>query len=574
MKIKIFLFLCLSLITGVTFSQKVANRFRVNFTDKNNSIYSINNPSAFLSTRAIARRTAQGISIKANDLPVNAWYVDSLRHKGAVVLTVSKWFNCATIQTLDTNVMNAIKALPFVSTVDTLAEVQLKKNVKTDKKGNVATGTQSISDIQGFDFYNTVLSNVDNELTSGYYNYGLATTQVEMIKTDYLHNQGFRGQNVVIAVLDAGFYKVDSIHAFDSLWQNNQILGTKDFVEPGGNVFTKSTHGMMVLSIMGGNLPGNLVGTAPKASYWLLRSEDANTEYLIEEDNWVSAAEFADSVGADVINSSLGYTVFDKSSMDHTYQDMNGDITRATRGADYAASKGIIVVNSAGNSGNNSWHYIGAPADADSIITVGAVDDSCHVSSFSSRGPSYDGRIKPTVCAMGEGTFVATTGGTVSSGNGTSFSSPVMAGSVACLFQANPNRSNMDIINAVIASSSHYLSPNSDFGYGIPNLMIAHMLLQGLSVENIDVQNSCNVFPNPFSNELNVVFYSQDTLEYSIEIFDLRGRMVYDQEGMKRTQGLNSVTLTDLHKLSNGCYLLKIKSGTLTHTTKIFKYHD
>lgn len=571
---KNLLLIFLLAFTSHTYSQLVANRFRVSFTDKNNSIYSISNPSAFLSARAIARRTAQNISIKANDLPVNAWYVDSLRHKGAMVLTVSKWFNCATIQTLDPNVLNAIKALPFVSAVDTLAEIQLKKNILNEKKSNAPSGTQSLSEVQPFDFYSTVQSIPTNELTSGYYNYGLASTQVEMIKTDYLHNQGFRGQNVIIAVLDAGFYKVDSLSAFDSLWQNNQILGTKDFVEPGGNVFTKSTHGMMVLSIMGGNLPGSLVGTAPKANYWLLRSEDANTEYLVEEDNWVAAAEFADSLGADVINSSLGYTVFDKSSMDHTYQDMNGDVARATRGADYAASKGIIVVNSAGNSGANTWHYIGAPADADSIITVGAVDDSCHVSSFSSRGPSYDGRIKPTVCAMGEGTFVATTGGTVSSGNGTSFSSPVMTGSVACLFQANPNRSNMDIINAVIASSSHYLSPDADFGYGIPNMMIAHMLLQGLSVENIDVQNSCNVFPNPFSDELNVVFYSQDTLEYSIEIYDLRGRMVYNQEGMKRTQGLNSVTLNDFHKLGKGYYLLKIKSGELTHTTKIFKAQD
>ena len=392
-----------------------------------------------------------------------------------------------------------------------------------------------------------------------------------MLGTDSLHSLGFRGENMTIAVLDAGFFKVDSNAMFDSLWNNDQILGTKDFVEPNGNVFSRSTHGMMVLSIMGGNVPGKLIGTAPKAHYWLLRSEDADSEYPVEEDNWVCAAEFADSVGADIINSSLGYTVFFNAKWDHTYQDMNGQVCRSTNAADIAASKGIIVCNSAGNSGNGDWYFIGAPADADSIITVGAVDAQGKLAAFSSRGPSVDGRIKPTVCAMGEGTFVSSSTGSVMSGNGTSFSSPVMAGSVACLWQANNMVSNMKMIQTVIESSNRYNKPDSGYGYGIPNLIVANLLLKGLTIDNFDEDNSINVFPNPFYDHLNLLFYSSDTSAIDVQMYDLSGRLVISNEKITRTPGCNSIPIMGLDVLSKGYYLLKVFSNYDTYSVKVLK---
>jgi hypothetical protein len=294
-----------------------------------------------------------------------------------------------------------------------------------------------------------------------------------------LHDLGYDGMGMTIAVLDAGFTNTNTIPAFSYLWNNNRILGYKDFVSPQApNLFSSHTHGTSVLSTMGAYLPGDMVGTAPQASYWLLRSEDGATEYLVEELNWVSAAEFADSVGADIINSSLGYTTFDNPAQDHTYQDMNGNTTPVTIGADKAVSKGMIVVNSAGNSGGSSWQYIGAPADGDSVFSIGAVNSIGAYVSFSSTGPTSDGRTKPDVVAQGSGTTIINAGtGNVSTGSGTSFSSPVTAGMVSCLWQAHPNRRNTEILEAIRQSGSLAGNPDQQLGWGIPNYLTAHNLL-------------------------------------------------------------------------------------------------
>jgi serine protease AprX len=569
---KSFLILIISLIFSSLNAQNIASKFRVTFTDKNNSPYSISDPSQYLSAKALERRNRQGISIQPNDLPVNSWYVDSVRNTGALVYTVSKWFNCVTIKTTDAVVLTKILSLPFVAGIDTLAEQTAKKVEKGKKKKDKAAGSQSISGIDA-DFYSQVQEQLGQTAvtTANKFDYGQAFTQAHMLGTDSLHSLGFRGENITIAVLDAGFNKVDSISTFDSLWMNNQILGTKDFVEPGGNVFIRSDHGMSVLSIMGGNIPGKIIGTAPKAHYWLLRTEDAVTEYPVEEDNWVCGAEFADSVGADIINSSLGYTVFYNPKWNHTYQDMNGHTCRSTNGADLAASKGILVCNSAGNSGNGQWHYIGAPADADNIITVGAVDAQGNLADFSSRGPSSDGRIKPTVCAMGAGTFVSSITGSVTSGSGTSYSSPVMAGSVACLWQSHKDLSNMKIIQAVIASANRYNAPDSGYGYGIPNLIVANLILNGLKIDNFDEDNVINVFPNPIVDYLNLVFYSSDTSAIDVQMFDLSGRLVFSKEKITRTPGCNSIPIIGLGDLSKGYYMLKVFSGTHAYSVKVLK---
>jgi subtilisin family serine protease len=250
---------------------------------------------------------------------------------------------------------------------------------------------------------------------------------------------------------------------------------------------------------------------------------------------------------------------------------MNGHNCRSTNGADIAASKGILVCNSAGNSGNGEWHYVGAPADADSIITVGAVDAKGKLAGFSSRGPSVDGRVKPTVCAMGEATFVSTTSGTVMSGNGTSFSSPVLAGSVACLWQANQTKSNMTVIGAVIASANRFYSPDPGFGYGIPNLVAANLLLHGDKIQNFDEDNSINVFPNPMIDNFNIVFYSNDTSAIDLQMYDLSGRLIFSKEKIERTPGCNFIPINDVGELAKGYYLLKVFSGANTYSVKVLK---
>jgi len=448
-------------------SQVAPDKYWIKFIDKNNSPYSINNPEAFLSQKAIDRRNAQGIAILENDLPVNITYIQGVAGTGATVLNVSKWYNSVTVYTTSQSVIDAINLLPYVLSVE-------KGNIlgKPEKSGKPFFENESYTE-------NPEENLIIGPASGQSYDYGMAFNQINMLNGIAMHNLGYDGTGMTIAILDAGFLNANTISAFDSLWNNGQILGTKDFVSPlNPDIFGSHSHGTSVLSTMGANLPGQMVGTAPKANYWLLRSEDGATEYLIEELNWVSAAEFADSAGADVINSSLGYTTFDDPAQNHTYQDMDGNTTPITNGADIAASKGMIVVNSAGNSGGSSWQYIGAPADGDSVFSIGAVTASGNYASFSSTGPTFDGRIKPNVVAQGSGsTIISAYSGNVTTGSGTSFSSPITAGMVACLWQAHQNKRNTQIMEAIEQSASLAGNPNYQLGYGIPDYFNAHTAL-------------------------------------------------------------------------------------------------
>lgn len=572
---KISLLFLLVIISTQQFAQHAPAKYWVKFTDKNNSPYSIDRPSEFLSQKAIDRRSKQGISFQPNDIPVNLWYLDSLRNTGVRVINWSKWFNFATIETNDDIALNKINALPFVSDVKQVAIVggkqQYRKKQRPQIIDTVLPPAQN-SGSQNIDILFDYISFTSRKAT-GSYEYGYAENQTTMIACDYLHDLGYKGEGMTIAVLDAGFWNVDTLSVFDSLWINGQILGTRDFVNPGNNVFKESTHGMMVLSIMGGNLPGQLIGTAPKANYWLLRSEDAPTEYLVEEGNWVVAAEFADSVGVDIINSSLGYTTFYDTLQNHNRSELDGNTSLVTRAADIAASKGILVVNSAGNSGNEPWQYIGTPADADSILSIGAVDAKGNYAYFSSVGPTYDGRVKPDVCAQGLGTWVAATSGgnKVSAGNGTSFSGPVMAGAAACLWQSHLSNNNMNIMQAIKESSSQYLNPDSLRGYGIPNLAAAYLLLSKKKIYDIDKDKDLNVFPNPFSDKIYIVFSSSDTNIINIELYDLTGKLVRTPERIQRVAGYNYFCIEELNNLAEGIYLLNINSNNKNFSKKIIK---
>jgi hypothetical protein len=563
------------LLTITTFSQKSVYKYRVSFKDKNNSPFSLSMPSAFLSQKAITRRINQGISINLLDIPVNKWYIDSVLNYGVSLINKSKWFNSIIISLNDTNVLQQINALPFVKSTELVIAVSTKKkkNKLTDEKIN------KVSEIyfkpQYYQNYYTTNKNTETNETLKTavlqnIDYGQAFLQINMLQGRFLHNQDYLGQGMTIAVLDAGFWKVDVINAFDSLWLNGQILGYRDFVNPGNNVFNEATHGMMVLSTMAANIPGQIVGTAPKANYWLIRTEDANSENLIEEDNWTSGVEFADSLGVDVINSSLGYTNFDDPAMSHTYQELDGKTARASIAATIAARKGILVVNSAGNSGAGAWKYIGVPSDADSIITVGAVDSNKDYALFSSKGPSADGRVKPTVAALGQDAVFATAGG-VGSGNGTSFSSPILCGLAACLWQAYPLKTNQEIIEAIKQSASQYIMPDSLLGYGIPNFQIASILLSGNNIHNLDSENTFNVFPNPFDDKLYIAYNSSDTQRVQIELYDLSGKKIKTVSDISRHYGYNAITINDLFELKRGIYFVRVSSGNKTSTQKIVK---
>lgn len=552
---KYFITLIFSMIFITAFSQIAPNKYYVQFTDKANSPYTLDEPLAFLTQRALDRREKQQIAVAENDLPVNPQYLEQVAAAGATLLFPTKWLNGVTVSTTSQQVLDAIAALPFVQGVRSLPEEPLKQVIKE----KTFFAAEAVGDV-----YAPKTSPLKQ---TGSFNYGNGFTQINQINGIPLHDAGFRGQGMVIAILDGGFTDVQTHVAFDSLWLNNQILGNKDFTNPGGNVFSESSHGTSVLSTIGANVPGQLIGTAPKASFWLLRSESVSSEHLIEEYNWVSAAEFADSVGVDIINSSLGYIDFDFPQWTHTYPDMDGTTCVATIGADIASDKGILVVNSAGNSGGDSFFpYIGSPADGFKVFSIGAVDGTGARASFSSIGPTYDGRIKPDVMAMGQGTALANGNNNFTYGNGTSFSSPVMAGMTACLWQSNPNFTNTSIREAIKMSGSNATQPNSTFGYGIPDFYQANSFLTSIDTGEQRETNLMKVAPNPFQTVERIQVFSQKPC--LVRIFNSNARLVGEiAVANYQTNALRQV----LNNLKAGFYTLSISTDDEVQIQKLIK---
>ncbi len=444
-------------------------RYIIRFTDKGNNSFTLGNPAQYLSQRALDRRARYNIPIDSTDLPITARYIDSVRLSGNVtILTGSKWLNQIAIQTSDAAALAKINSFPFVISADPIA-ARTTSILKTKEKypeipvminaGNPSTGRpENIND---------------------YYNYGSSGGQVRLHKGDFLHNHGFRGEGMQMGILDAGFYHYKTLPTFDSLRMDNRVLGTWDFVSNDANVDEDHSHGMQCLSTIAANIPGTFVGTAPKTSFYLYRTEDIASEYPIEEQNLAAGAERADSIGVDLCSISLGYYSFDNPVFDYTYADMNGNTSISSRAADLAAKKGMLMVIAAGNEGNNSWHFLITPSDADSVLSVGAVDTTGLSAGFSSYGPSSDGQIKPNVAAVGWLAVVANTfNGLPSYGNGTSFACPNMAGISTCLWQAFPEISNMGIIDALQKSANRSGNPDNRTGYGIPDAKKAFVMLQ------------------------------------------------------------------------------------------------
>ncbi len=516
----------------------------VTFSDKTGTPYSIDAPEEFLSARAIERREKQNISITELDLPVNHVYVDSLKSLGLTVKHTTKWMNGCIVFSSNVTLMDTLANYGFINSV----ELTYKS-----KSSGVAKLEQASPKLKS-------ASSDKSEI------YGSAYNQINTVNGIDLHDKGMQGQDMIIAIIDAGFYGVDNLPAFTHLWNNNQILGTKDFVNPSSDIFKEHSHGMNVLSIIGGKVEGSFLGTAPEAEFWLLRTEDAATEYPIEADYWICAAEFADSAGVDVINTSLGYSEFDDETMNYTYSQLDGETIRISRAATIAAATGMIVVVSAGNEGTHTWHYISAPADAKNILTIGAMTSDSIKASFSSFGPTADGRIKPDVVAMGVSTAVQYTNGSIGTGNGTSFSAPVITGMAACLWQSLSTLSSAQVTDVIIQSSNDYDTPDSAMGYGIPNFKTAQNT--SIKSQREDNQNSWLVYPNPFNNQL--VFSnieSRGLTDIEISLFDITGKLKYS----KRLTAGSEIYVDIPSYLSNGMYILQIKENGLVSQHKLMK---
>ena len=449
MNIKKVILGCLLLALSLEGWSETVIRYRVYLKDKAKTTFTLENPASYLSDRSLQRRAKQSLPITYSDLPVSQAYVNTLQKQGVRIVTQSKWNNTVVVETTDTvHMQQTLEQLPFVNKVK---KVWTKPDFVPERNKNRK-------------------KEVTNHFTKTDNPYGKAYPQIAMHHGDSLHAAGFRGKGMHIAVIDAGYYNADVIKLFKKV----DVLGMHNFVHDEADLFEEQSHGMKVLSCMAVNRPQVMVGTAPEASYWLLRSEDDDTEQPIEEDYWAAAIEFADSAGVDVVNTSLGYYAFDDSLSNYRYRDLDGHTSLMSNSASMAADKGMLVVCSAGNSGMSSWKKVTPPGDAENVLTVGAISKKRVNADFSSVGNTTDGRIKPDVMAVGFESVVVDTNGAIGLANGTSFSSPTFCGLVACLWQACPWLTAKEMIELIRRSADRFDYPDNIFGYGIPDVWKAY----------------------------------------------------------------------------------------------------
>ncbi|MCH4552943.1 S8 family serine peptidase [Aestuariibaculum lutulentum] len=509
----------------------------VYLTDKANVQASLDNPISILTQKAIDRKNKHGVAIDERDVPVNETYISNLKTAtGITVMAKSKWLNAVHVRGTQTDISNLKSNYAFVDYID-FADKSL--NASKQAKQKTAIKLESV---------NTTFV------------YGNSANQVNMINTDDLHLADYTGTGMTIAVMDAGFPGVNSIGGFQRLRNANGILGTYDFVNRSDDVYNSTeNHGTLVLSTMAGFIENSYVGTAPDASYYLFITEDGPNENPVEESYWVEAAERADSLGVDVINTSLGYGAFyDNANYNYATTDYDGQTIYITKGANIAFEKGMMLVNSAGNEGSAG---LNAPADAAGVFTVGAVNSAGTYATFSSVGSSIQPTQKPDVVAQGQGSAVITENNVLASANGTSFSSPILAGGLTCLWQALPNKTNTEIMQLVRESASKYNSPDYQYGYGIPDLYAT--LNKVLSVRKEDI-NPIKVFPNPVRNMLYLQLPIMN-YDFAVSFYDVLGKLVLE------TTASSNKNQIDVSPLSKGLYVMKVKGVEKSITLKIIK---
>jgi hypothetical protein len=530
--------------------------------DKPNSTTFLDSPLMMLSQKAIERRQTLNISLDEKDVPIHTDYYNQLKNEGnIVVLGKSKWLNAIHIQGTVAQINGLPPNFPFIDHIE-FANKSLNVNGKKREKV-IAPNHQN-------KFKNTKTD----------FTYGSTKNQIEMLKGDFLHQQGLTGNNQIIAVIDAGFPNVNTLDAFQRIRDNDQILGGYNFADRNENFYTRNNHGTHVLSTIAGYVENEFVGSAPDAQFYLFISEIAESETVLEETLWVEAAETADSLGVNVINTSLGYTTYDNPNHSHSYADMDGKTTFISRGAEIAASRGMLLVNSVGNSGGDSWKYMGAPADAVSVISVGSVNSSRNISSFSSFGPTVDNRIKPEILAQGSSSAIINyTSGQPSTSNGTSFSSPIMAGLIACLnaeqglyvkssggkIKKNQENNIAILKRSIFESADKYANPDNQYGYGIPNFENAYTLYfnEVASTNDFDMVG-VKVNPNPVIHSFYLSNIDDDISSYSIKMYNILGKEVF--KILKLTS--NKI---DISNFETGIYILKIQKENQQRTFKIIK---
>lgn len=523
---KKILFLSIFVFAGMLLNAQ--NRYLVYLVDKGNQNYL--NVEDVLSERAIHNHTKNGVAFNSSDFPINRIYINELNQIGQVVKK-SKWLNAVILETAATT--QQLLAFSFIKKIETLVSGKVIYNDK-------------FKEIEELNQYKTLA-------------YDSTFQQNTQIGVDCIHDKGFLGENILLAVIDAGFQGMDTILAFDSLYLQNRVVDKYDFVDNDTTVYEKHFHGTWVSSVIAGNQV-NFIGSAPHVNLCLYITEDVTREVHEEEFDLVRGLERADSVGADLVNISLGYFKFDTLQGDYVYSDMDGNTTIASQGIQIATSKGLLVVASAGNSGPN---YIGTPCDADSILCVGATDTNSVRASFSSVGPAADGRIKPDVAAIGKAGFCVDTDGTIRRCNGTSFSSPLTCGMVACLIQAHPTLTMLEVINAVRQSGHQYLTPDSLMGYGIPNACKADSLLEILEPTGIaenEVEHTFQIFPNPGQDLITIT--SKEKIE-KVQIFSIDGKIIKEL----RLNKSKSIVIS-IGNLPKGIYLIKLNDRSFKRLIK------
>ncbi|MBF9140248.1 S8 family serine peptidase [Hymenobacter properus] len=532
-------------------AQGQVRRHLVYLRDKTGTPYSVAQPQAFLSARAVARRTRQGIAVLPRDLPVNPAYVTQIRSVAGNprVVYTSRWFN-AVLVSCDSATLGRISALPIVRRATTL-------NRYSQTPAPIAPPIQVPPAV--------------NRTQATRAQYGPAYRQALQIGATAMHDAGYRGDGMQIAVFDAGFPGVDQIPAMQPVYLENRLASTRNFVDGGTSVYLRNSHGTNCVSAIAANQAGFYIGTAPKATFHLCITEDVYSEHPVEEANWLAAAEYADSAGVDVISSSLGYTEFDAPSPSYTYADMNGRTAISTRAATFAARVGMLVVNAAGNEGDDPWHYISAPADADSIMSVGAVDSLGNRAYFSSYGPTSDGRIKPTLSAMGLAAAVLAPNGGAFRGSGTSYACPILAGMAAGFWQANPTLTAQQVIAALRSTASQANNPDNSLGYGIPNFVTAYNALHPTAPlaakASSATAETLGLYPNPTGDgPLTLVLPAGlQGQPLRVRVLDARGAVVLQQQ-LPATSSRELPLRTA--RLAKGAYTCEVSAGTSRQTVK------
>jgi len=536
----LFLIIVFFFSVDSVFSQE-SQMVRLCLKDKGNPPFSLAHPENFLSLKSIERRQRQNLPVDSFDLPLDPNYMEAITETGATIQTYSKWVKTVVVNVSDTAILPRLKSLPFVDTLYCVwkGNLPLKTSIKIDE----ITLNPTLRD----DIINS---------------YGSGFTQIALNNGHLLHDAGFRGKGMSIAVLDGGFLNTDKIDYFNQ----DQIKEIKNFNYETTNMLREGTdHGTMVLSCMLSNKSGEMTGTAPEADYYLFRTEVGDVEFPVEEDYWIAGLEYADSLGVDIVTSSLGYFTFDDPAMNHTQEQLDGQTVPISRAANLATSRGIVLLSSAGNEGSNNWGKIIFPADAENMITVGSVNKDSIRSSFSSVGLTADGRIKPDLMAMGSGDYVVGSGNTIVQSNGTSFSTPIMAGLTACLWEALPDLDSFEVLHLLRETANHFQNPDSLMGYGIANVFKAYNDNQPTGFRPVTIPSELFYTSiSAFDNRLYINLIDKEQYDSCrVEVYTTLGNRILTVSGLSGS--------IDISSLPKGIYIVSLRIGDKQCVRKFVK---